>query len=283
MGFPAQGIEKLYRNSFEDVKTFLDDKHGPNYKVFNLCAERTYESSLFGGDERVSCYPFDDHNPPSIDMIRLFCVDARRWLSEDPIHVVAIHCKAGKGRTGVMVCCLLLALRRYNTANEALEFYAAKRTNNNKGVTIPSQIRYVHYFENYINGPQFTFDRKFVPMRISFSRIIIRNLPKTISPKNTHLQISSMESDKPFDTDSQSRVKNITSNESIDFNVESHIFALVGDIKIAVCNNDKTVVYLWVNSDFVLKTTNNIYFAKDIDKAIKRGFPDNFTMELYGH
>lgn len=47
-----------------------------------------------------------------------------------------------------MSCCFLLYHYRdeYNDPLETLKFYAQQRTSNEKGVTIPSQRRYVEYF-----------------------------------------------------------------------------------------------------------------------------------------
>jgi phosphatidylinositol-3,4,5-trisphosphate 3-phosphatase/dual-specificity protein phosphatase PTEN len=61
MGYPASGVEGLYRNKREDAKRFLDSRHGKNYWVFNFCpvAENSYPASVFDG--RVSRYPFPDH------------------------------------------------------------------------------------------------------------------------------------------------------------------------------------------------------------------------------
>lgn len=57
------------------------------------------------------------------------------------------HWQAGKGRTGLVCTCLLLREGLEMTASEALSTYADRRTHNHKGVTIPSQIRYVQYYE----------------------------------------------------------------------------------------------------------------------------------------
>lgn len=152
MGFPATGIEHLYRNPRFELVRFLETRHRDHYKVYNLCSEpgRGYKASIFDG--RVERYPFTDHMvPPPSYMVR-FAESAVRWLDQDPNNVVAIHCKAGKGRAGVFTCVLLCRLGFKPTVGEVLKHYDETRVTNHKGLTVPSQIRYVNYYDQMLRN-----------------------------------------------------------------------------------------------------------------------------------
>ncbi|KAL0356860.1 UNVERIFIED_CONTAM: Phosphatidylinositol 3,4,5-trisphosphate 3-phosphatase and protein-tyrosine-phosphatase PTEN2A [Sesamum calycinum] len=161
MGFPAGDmssgffgyVEGFYRNHMEEVIRFFETYHKDKYKVYNLCSERLYDASLFEG--KVASFPFDDHNCPPIQLIISFCQSAYSWLKQDIDNVVVVHCKAGMARTGLMISSLLLYLKFFPTAEESIDYYNQKRCIDGKGLVLPSQIRYVKYFERvlaYFNG-----------------------------------------------------------------------------------------------------------------------------------
>ncbi|KII91188.1 hypothetical protein PLICRDRAFT_156068 [Plicaturopsis crispa FD-325 SS-3] len=108
MGYPASGLEGLYRNRREDAKRFLEHRHGKNFWVFNFCPvkENSYPASFFDG--RVSRYPFPDHHAPPLALLPLAAREMGVWLSGSPERVVVLHCKAGKGRSGTLACSYLL-------------------------------------------------------------------------------------------------------------------------------------------------------------------------------
>ncbi|KAL3526813.1 hypothetical protein ACH5RR_011469 [Cinchona calisaya] len=133
MGFPdgdmSSGffgfVEGFYRNHMEEVIKFFEMHHKGKYKVYNLCSERLYDASLFQG--KVASFPFDDHNCPPIHLIKLVCQSAYSLLKEDILNVVF-----------------------FPTAEECIDYYNQKRCVDGKGLILPSQIRYVKYFERML-------------------------------------------------------------------------------------------------------------------------------------
>jgi len=61
-----------------------------------------------------------------------FCVDLVLYLSKNPENVAAVHCKAGKGRTGIMICCYLLFSGLSDNTLRAFQDYAERRSHQRK-------------------------------------------------------------------------------------------------------------------------------------------------------
>ncbi|CAI2382612.1 unnamed protein product [Moneuplotes crassus] len=144
MSFPAVGFEKMYRNAMSDVVTYLDQNHGGHYRVYNMSG-RTYDYSKFHGE--VESYPWEDHHPPNIDILFKSCHSMYEYLLKNNENVIVVHCNAGKGRTGTSISCFLIYSGLSATAEDAMTYYGRKRFSTGKGVTQPSQKRYIKYFE----------------------------------------------------------------------------------------------------------------------------------------
>jgi phosphatidylinositol-3,4,5-trisphosphate 3-phosphatase/dual-specificity protein phosphatase PTEN len=131
MSFPASGLEAMYRNSIKDVSKFLALKHSTDYKVYNLSG-RAYDYAKFNNNVdtfklKVEEHSWKDHHSPSLYLLFTLCESIQTYLRQKDSNTVVVHCLAGKGRSGTAICCFLLFSGQFNTVQEALIYYAAKR------------------------------------------------------------------------------------------------------------------------------------------------------------
>ena len=176
MGLPCTGSAAIYRNPQSEVIRFLNAYHEGNFMIYNLCSrpQDQYDADKFGGN--VQCFPFEDHGVPPLEMVDALARSVQSWLDVGPDRVVCVHCLAGKGRTGLMVCAALLLLGVFTTAREAMAFYGEKRMKNKKGVTQPSQRRWVEYYEQVLAARALGHPLDLSTRRL-LTRIVVRDLP----------------------------------------------------------------------------------------------------------
>ena len=66
---------------------------------------------------------------PVSDIIK-FANDVTRWMDADDRNVIAVHCKGGKGRTGMMICVWLVHSSEFGEAQVSLSPVLAVTTSN---------------------------------------------------------------------------------------------------------------------------------------------------------
>jgi len=286
MGFPAESLEKIYRNNMLEVQTFFNRRHTGHYKIYNLCSERTYRQHAF---QEVGNYPFDDHMAPPFDILFEFCKDVDDWLRLHPENVAGIHCKAGKGRTGVMICCYLLFCNKFSTADESLEFYARTRTYDGKGVTIRSQRRYVRYFESFLKNFHIV-GQPLPERRVQIVKLRLRTIPKLnfFGKCEPWFVISNSEEDY-VSTKYKNPPELKSSMEFADLICEDLV--LKGDVLITFynrssLNSKEKLFHLWFNTSFLTsQPEDSIEFTKTeldgISKKLAKKLSPSFVLEIF--
>jgi hypothetical protein len=142
-GFPAKGLESIWRNPINQVSAFLHKYHSGHFLVLNV-SDRRYNISPFDGN--VKSFNFPDHHPPPIEMLHEMCVAMHEFIRKDPRNVVMAHCLAGRGRTGTLICAYLVYSGHCKTPEDAFRLFGEMRSWKGKGIRNPSQRRYVSYY-----------------------------------------------------------------------------------------------------------------------------------------
>lgn len=286
MAYPGSGIQGLIRNNINDVSNFLKERHGNNYLVINL-SYKSYDNSKFNNN--VSEYKLVDHHAPSLSSLFEICQEIHKYLTGDINNVVAVNCRAGKGRTGTVICCYLLYTGRFSSPDEVFTYYSIKRFFKGEGVTQPSQRRYVEYF--YL---MLTQNKRYFPYRIKINSITIKDFDKSnrngqnIYPfcdfyYNNSDKITSSTKGSYFKQRSVIVMNNTACITDSDFSYE-----VAGDVTIKISLNEmffiKKLGKISFNTAFLDKDQTEIIFhANEVDPQNlikKKKVPDEYKIIL---
>jgi len=188
------------------------------------------------------------------------------WLKADPQNVAAVHCLAGKGRTGTVIAAYLLYVGLISDPIEALAYFAKKRSYEREppkyksvapneqipyilslgGVNSPSQIRYVQYFHHVLTNNNSIPENKLLHLRKIFIHGLSPVMRKQVLDNQLVINIYEMVSTGPntvvkrllFTTNNFDRVGHLNPlDEIISFTCN---LDLRGDILIT-CHNPNTL------------------------------------------
>merc|ERR1719234_1503752 len=205
-----------------------------------------------------------------------------RWLDEHESNVAVVHCKAGKGRTGLMICAYLLHRRLYSTADEVLQYYGSVRTQDQKGVTIPSQRRYVDYYAAMMHEKL-----QYNPVKMYLTSIVIDPLPQlaSLGQLEGYIQFEVRQTSvRPFSSDVY-LVKRTDGRINIEL---QNPLLIVGDVKIDFTQKIKLDImnimgrpryvsngklfHFWVNT-FFIEQHRSTHLTHDSTVSVPRPQP----------
>ncbi|XP_029970140.1 tensin-3 isoform X2 [Salarias fasciatus] len=151
VSFPRGCSEEIYSHNLKDVTRMLKSKHADNYLIINL-SEKRHDLTKMNPKTLDTGWP-DQHAPP-LDKICTICKAMESWLNADPLHVVVIHCRGGKGRVGVVISSFVHFTDVSASADQALDRFAMRKYYDDKvsALMTPSQKRYVWILNSLLSG-----------------------------------------------------------------------------------------------------------------------------------
>ncbi|XP_053159843.1 tensin-2 isoform X2 [Hemicordylus capensis] len=149
--FPPALEEQRYRGNLREVAQMLKSKHEDKYMLCNLSEKR---HDIIKLNPKVQDFGWPDLHAPPLDKICSICKAMETWLNSDPQHVVVLHCKGNKGKTGVIVAAYMYYSKISASADQALSTLTMRKFCEDKVAASlqPSQKRYIHYFSGLLSG-----------------------------------------------------------------------------------------------------------------------------------
>uniref|UniRef100_A0A671U8F3 Tensin-2-like n=1 Tax=Sparus aurata TaxID=8175 RepID=A0A671U8F3_SPAAU len=148
--FPPKLEEQRYRLNLKEVAAMLKSKHQDKF-LLNLAKPQDLSLHLY---QQVHDFGWPDLHAPPLDKICAICKAMETWLTSDPQHVVVLHCKGNKGKTGVIIAAYMHYSKISAGADQALSTLAMRKFCEDKVSSSlqPSQNRYIYYFGGLLSG-----------------------------------------------------------------------------------------------------------------------------------
>eukprot|EP00823_Brevimastigomonas_motovehiculus_P009100 TRINITY_DN8782_c0_g1_i1.p1 TRINITY_DN8782_c0_g1~~TRINITY_DN8782_c0_g1_i1.p1 ORF type:complete len:438 (+),score=64.80 TRINITY_DN8782_c0_g1_i1:369-1682(+) len=150
MGCPSDLTSKL-NVYLPDLQRFVNKYYPKNIRIYSLLSELPYTKNSLENCEVVE-FPSQGNQPLPFRLLIQLAMDMHEYISGNDNRVVAVHCNTGRSRTGLAIAAYLLLSKKCSCADEALALFAKKRTIDQRGVTKPSMVRYLRYFESYLKN-----------------------------------------------------------------------------------------------------------------------------------
>ncbi|KAL6120101.1 tns2 [Pungitius sinensis] len=149
--FPPKLEEQRYRLNLKEVAAMLKSKHQDKFLLLNF-SERRHDINRL--NTKVHDFGWPDLHAPPLDKICAICKAMETWLTSDPQHVVVLHCKGHKGKTGVIIAAYMHYSKISAGADQALSTLAMRKFCEDKVSSSlqPSQNRYIYYFGGLLSG-----------------------------------------------------------------------------------------------------------------------------------
>eukprot|EP00927_Polykrikos_kofoidii_P078006 TRINITY_DN74886_c0_g1_i1.p1 TRINITY_DN74886_c0_g1~~TRINITY_DN74886_c0_g1_i1.p1 ORF type:complete len:650 (-),score=166.06 TRINITY_DN74886_c0_g1_i1:65-2014(-) len=159
MEFPDE--EKISR-----LASRLNTDYAQKMMILNM-SERKYDRAMFSGE--VVDVAFRGLPAPPLEMLFELCLSTCRWLMSDPSNVVVVHCFQNFSRSILFASCLLAFRGFYPDPVDALHDVCRVLRIDDAASVLPSQRRYLTYFQRCQSG--------FVPTRERFRLIRVQIKP----------------------------------------------------------------------------------------------------------